>query len=304
MYLTGKWSFLIFASAALLCSVAVHAQSAGKTAEEFVYASTAGGPSAAVPLYHPKEVTRLHDKIMLGVEREAQTGGKSIRTLLFGGGPSVEDLRHMTHEAMLLAVLARMPTKQTVYDEFKSLGEVKEVDNLHIVVRASLSKVERLKRRSIVTVVTLIPDGKAWRAAIPSFLEARVDDALAAGPQDIATETATVKPLIKDPAWQSLLTKGIAILQQGNCERYFSEIMAPSFRQSLAPKAYDTIVKSCDNNSQGIRDKFRTGLELARDRDPSLEGDGSRVVYDLKREGLPYDKLVLTRIAGQWYVAE
>jgi hypothetical protein len=287
------------------CAAAAHGQSADKTAEEFVRAATAGGPAAAVPLYHPQEVTRLHDKIMLAIEREGQAGGKTVRSLLFGGGPSVEDLRHMTHEAMLLAIIAHLPPPKTFnYDEFKVLGTIKEGENLHVVVRASLNKVERLKRRSIVSLVSLAPYGKDWRALVPSAIEARVDDALASGPQDLPKEAGPIKPLIQDPGWKELLTRGIGILQRGQCDEYFSDIMAPSFRQSLAPKAFDTIVKSCDNNSQGSRDKFRTGLELARDRVPSVEGDGSRVVYDLSQEGLPFARLVLVRIAGRWYVAE
>jgi hypothetical protein len=294
-------------AAALLLGLAqaAHGQSAEKTAEEFVRAATAGGPAAALPLYHPKEMARVHDKIMLVVEREAESGGKTVRSILFGGGPSVEDLRHMTHETMLLAIIARLPPPKTFnYDEIKALGTIKEGDNVHVVVRASLSKVERLKRRSIVSLVSLEPYGKDWRVIVPSSIEARVDDVLAAGPQDEPNEAAPAAPVLQDPGWKELLTRGIGILQRGQCEEYFEQIMAPSFRRSLTAKAYDTIVKSCENNNQGSRDKFRTGLELARDRVPSVEGDGSKVVYDLSQEALPFERLVLVRIAGRWYVAE
>jgi hypothetical protein len=290
----------------LICGItaAAHcpAESTARLAEEFVRASTTAGPSAAVPLYHPNEVTRLHDKVMLGVEREAETGGKSIRTALFGAGPSLEDLRHMTHEAMLLAIIARLPAILAPYDEFKSLGEIKEGEMVHVTVRASLKKTERLKRRSIVSLVSALPYGKDWRAIVPAAIEARVDAALAVGPDESAA-AVPIKPALKDPAWKELLTRGAATLQRGECARYFSEIMAPNFRSSVTPKAFDTIVRGCENN-QGTRDKFRIGLELAEGRSPSIEAGGDRAVYNLSGEGLPYEQLVLVRVAGRWYVAE
>jgi hypothetical protein len=291
----------------LVCGVtaAAHcpAQSAARLAEEFVRAATTAGPSAAVPLYHPNEVTRLHDKVMLGVEREAETGGKSIRTALFGAGASLEDLRHMTHEAMLLAIIARLPSALAPYDDFKSLGEIKEGEMVHVPVRASLKKTERLKRRSIVSLVSALPYGKDWRAVVPAAIEVRIDDALAVGAEEPAAATLPIKPALKDPAWKELLMRGIATLQRGECARYFSEIMAPNFRASLAPKAFDTIVRGCENN-QGTREKFRIGLELAQSRSPSIEAGGDRAVYNLSGEGLPYERLVLVRVAGRWYVAE
>jgi hypothetical protein len=291
----------------LICGISAAAQcpaqSAARLAEEFVRASTTAGPSAAVPLYHPKEVTRLHDKVMLGVEREAEAGSKGIRTALFGAGPSVEDLRHMTHEAMLLAIIARLPSRIAPYDEFKSLGEIKDGEIVHVAVRASLTKTERLKRRSIVALVSALPYGKDWRAVVPSAIEARVDDALAAAPEEPLAAAVSIKPALKDPAWKELLARGVATLQRGECARYFSEIMAPTFRSSLAPKAFDTIVRGCENNP-GTRDKFRIGLELAEARSPSIEAGGDRAVYNLSGEGLPYEQLVLVRVAGRWYVAE
>ena len=160
----------------------VWAESAEKTAEAIVQATTAAGPSAAVILYEPAEVQRLRDKVLLAVEREAESGHKQVRTTLFGAGPSLDDVKRMTPENLLLAILAKIPSRTVKYDEFKALGSIKEGAMLHVVVRASLTKVDRLKRRSIVQVVSLLPSGKEWRAAIPSGIESYVDTVLAAAP--------------------------------------------------------------------------------------------------------------------------
>ena len=48
----------------------------------------------------------------------------------------------------------------------------------------------------------------------------------------------------------------------------------------------------------------RLGLELAAAREPKVESGGSKLIYDLNGEGLPYDHVTLTRIDGRWYVAE
>ena len=64
-----------------LVGAPAHAESPEKTAEAFVQISTSQGPSAAVILYHPDEVQRVRDKILLMCEREAESGRKSVRGL-------------------------------------------------------------------------------------------------------------------------------------------------------------------------------------------------------------------------------
>jgi len=76
----------LLAAAMLIATSAVHAESPEKTAEEFVQLSTSQGPSAAVILYHPNDVQRVHDKILLMCEREAESGRQQTRAALFGAG--------------------------------------------------------------------------------------------------------------------------------------------------------------------------------------------------------------------------
>jgi hypothetical protein len=280
------------------------AESPEKTAEAFVELSTGGGPSAAVILYQISEVQRIRDKVLLAAEREAESGRKQVRNALFGAGPSLDDVRRMTPENLLLAILARVPTRTTVYDKFKALGTVKEEDKLHVVVRASLEKVERIKRRSIVQVVTLLPSGKEWRAAIPSNIEAYIDSALAAAPDDAPPVVGAPVPAAPaDPAAKTLLARGIDLLNKGNCLTYFLDVMEPGFAKTMTQKSFDAIVRGCELNER-TREKFRVGLELAAAREPKVESGGSKLLYDLNGEGLPYDHVTLTRIDGRWYVAE
>jgi hypothetical protein len=304
---------LFVGAAALMIAMAAHAESAEKTAEEFVQLSTSQGASAAVILYHPNEVQRVRDKVLLSCEREAESGRKQVRAALFGAGVSLDDVRRMTPENLLLAIMAKLPARTTVYDEFKALGSVKEGENLHVVVRASLKKVERLKRRSVVQVVSLLPSGKEWRAAVPSGIEAYIDGVLAAAPEDIVASAvpattapgraASGAPAAKDPAWSALLARGIDLLSRGNCLTYFLDVVEPGFSKTMSPRNFDAVVRGCELNEH-TREKFRVGLELASTREPQVEQGGSRVTYDLSGEGLPYDHLTLLRVDGRWYVSE
>ena len=304
MRLTG----LFAASLTILwmAGTAAHADSPERTAEEFVQLATSQGPSAAVILYHPDEVQRVRDKILLMCEREAESGRKQIRGTLFGAGVTLDEVRRMTPENLLLAVMAKLPARTTVYDDFKALGTVKEGANLHVVVRASLKKVERLKRRSIVQVVSLLPSGKEWRAAVPSGIEAYIDGVLAASPDDlppVAAPPAPAAAAVKDAAWSALLTRGVDLLSRGNCLTYFLDVVEPGFSKTMSPKNFDSVVRGCELNDH-IREKYRLGLELAGGREPKVEQGGSKVTYDLSGEGLPYDHLTLVRLDGRWFVSE
>lgn len=297
----SSWLLLVI----LVLPATGRAESPEKTAETIVKLTTSGGPAAAVILYEPAEVQRLHDKVLLAAEREAESGRKQIRNALFGAGPDLDDLRRMTPENMLLAILARLPSRTARYDEFKALGSIREGEMLHVVVRASLTKVERLKRRTIVQLVTLLPSGKEWRGAIPSPIESYVDSVLAAAP-DLApavVPSPVPAPAVKDPAAAALLARGIDLLGKGNCLTYFLDVMEPGFSKTMTQKSFDAIVRSCELNDK-TRERFRVGLELASARDPKVENGGLKLVYDLNGEGLPYDKVTLVRIDGRWYVSE
>jgi hypothetical protein len=275
--LSRRWPRLAGGLLMVGWALVAQAESPEKTAEAFVELSTGGGPSAAVILYQFSEVQRVRDKVLLAAEREAESGRKQVRNALFGAGPSLDDVRRMTPENLLLAILARVPSRPVVYDKFKALGSVKEDEKLHVVVRASLEKVERIKRRSIVQVVTLLPSGKEWRAAIPSSIEAYIA--------------------------KTLLARGIDLLNKGNCLTYFLDVMEPGFAKTMTQKSFDAIVRGCELNER-TREKFRVGLELAAAREPKVESGGSKLIYDLNGEGLPYDHVTLTRIDGRWFVAE
>lgn len=300
---TRRWLGLACGLLLVGWSLSAQAESPEKTAEAFVELSTGGGPSAAVILYQFSEVQRVRDKVLLAAEREAESGRKQVRNALFGAGPSLDDVRRMTPENLLLAIMARVPSRPVQYDKFKALGTVKEEDKLHVVVRASLEKVERIKRRSIVQVVTLLPSGKEWRAAIPSNIEAYIDSVLAAAPDDTPAVVGSPATPPPDPAAKALLARGIELLTKGNCLTYFLDVMEPGFAKTMTQKSFDAIVRGCQLNER-TRDKFRVGLELSAAREPKVESGGSKLTYDLSGEGLPYDHVTLTRIDGRWYVAE
>ena len=209
--MSGRAIRAIFLGLALLAAcIPAWSESPEKTAEAIVQLTTSGGPGAAVILYEPAEVQRLHDKVLLAAEREAEGG----RTTLFGVGPTLDDLRRMTPENMLLAILAKLPARTTKYDEFKALGSVREGQMLHVVVRASLTRVERLKRRTIVQVVSLLPSGKEWRGVIPSGIESYVDAVLNEAPDHAPAGGTEPESISKVPVGDALVGSDGARLQQ------------------------------------------------------------------------------------------
>ena len=50
-------------------------------------------------------------------------------------------------------------------------------------------------------------------------------------------------------------------------------------------------------------DKF-TSLQLIRQRTPRFEYAGTRAIYDLSGQGLPFQSLAFELIDKQWYIAE
>jgi hypothetical protein len=92
-------------------------------------------------------------------------------------------------------------------------------------------------------------------------------------------------------------------LRASRCEDYYSKQMSPNFRRTTAPKALRTLVQACESRAE-VRERLLTAMRLARQVTPRLEYAGTRAVYDLRGQGLPFDALVLELFDKQWYIAE
>jgi len=93
------------------------------------------------------------------------------------------------------------------------------------------------------------------------------------------------------------------VLVEGKCDRYYREYLSPELRRTLSGRTLDTLVASC-NRSIASRELLIAALRIVRRSAPSFEAGGNRAVYDVEGQGLPYDRYVLERVDGKWYIAE
>ncbi|MFM7432275.1 MAG: hypothetical protein ACKO3O_02125, partial [Gammaproteobacteria bacterium] len=92
-------------------------------------------------------------------------------------------------------------------------------------------------------------------------------------------------------------------LVDGKCDRYYRDYLSPELRRSLSSRTLDSLVSGC-NRSIASRELLIAALRIVRRTAPALEREGNRAVYDVEGQGLPFDRYVLERIDGRWYIAE
>ena len=58
------------------------------------------------------------------------------------------------------------------------------------------------------------------------------------------------------------------------------------------------------NHVAEVRERFLAALQLIRQATPRFEYAGTRAIYDLSGQGLPFQSLAFELIDKQWYIAE
>ena len=79
-------------------------------------------------------------------------------------------------------------------------------------------------------------------------------------------------------------------LRAARCEEYYGRQMSPNFRRTTAPKALRALVSACQSRPE-IRERLLGAFRLARNVTPRFEYAGTRAIYDLRGQGLPFDTL-------------
>ena len=272
-----------------------------KLATAYIKGMASGDPAAVQGMFHPDELVQLRARILKVLEAEATQGGSAIRNRLFGAAMSMDDVRRLTHEAFF-ATLSRsfgMPAERI--EEVKILGVIEENSQLvHAVAR--IVPPESAQTRPRVTVVSMIKYGKDWRVQLPALLQARVDAALVV----VGESAAAAQDAAKVPTSPELITalkSGSETLRRGDCVEFFNEHMSPNFRSITAPKAMATLIKQCQTR-EDTRETYIAALDIAQSLNPRYEENGARAVYDMRGQGLPFQRFVLEKVENRWYVAE
>jgi len=273
-----------------------------KLATAYIKAAASGDPAALLGLYHPGELEDLRQRVLKALELEDEQGDGAIRSRLFGAAASVDEIRRLTPDNfyMTLARAVGLPTERI--EEVKILGIVEENSQLnHAVARVLPPKDANARAR--VAVVSLIRYGKEWRVQLTVWLQVRVDAALTATDDGTSAARPSAPRTVNSPDLMAALKAGSAVLRAGDCAEYFNVHMSPGFRSSTSAKALGALIKQCETREE-TRETYIDALEIAQRLSPKLEQDGTRAVYDMRGQGLPFERFVLEKLDDNWYIAE
>ena len=112
------------------------------------------------------------------------------------------------------------------------------------------------------------------------------------------------RPTPLSPGISELLARAEASLAAGHCEEYYNDFMSPNFNHATSKSARKTLIAACTNN-ENTRETMITTLRVVQELSPKYDLDGSRAIYDVSGQGLPYERFVLERGKDmRWYIAE
>jgi hypothetical protein len=276
---------------------------------EFLSAAASGDPQAVAAAIHPDDLRNLRLRILLLLHEEAERGDATVRTRMFGVGMPLEELDRLTDTAFYSTLAHKLYLAGREYSQVEGLAALAEPDGRVIVVVRGHQPRDHGKVQ-VESVVALRPYGKDWKAALPSELEAQVDDliagrsiAVAGSPLGAAPASASVSTAAALPAIVELLDNGTQALSAGRCDDYYNKLMSPNFRRVTGKKALEALVASCQN-SMGTRQLLLSTLHIVRGLQPHYENESRRAVYDLSGQGLPYQTFSVEQVDKRWYVAE
>ena len=162
----------------------------------------------------------------------------------------------------------------------------------------------------VVVMVGLMQYGQQWRAIVPTEIEAQLDDLIEgrasagqAPPPAASSVEAAPAPQPLAPGISELLARAEAALAAGNCQEYYDQFMSPNFNRSTSRSARKTLVTACTNN-ENTRETLITTLRIVQELSPRYDLKGTRAIYDVSGQGLPYERFVVEREGDRWFIAE
>jgi hypothetical protein len=279
-------------------------------AEQFLNAVASGNAQAIAQELHPDELEKLRSRLLEMLRAEGSRSDNTYRSRLFGPGRSLTEIENMTAVRFYAALSDRLRIRARPYQKFDWLAAVPDGKVVYLLGHGIPAK-ERGSVRVVVTVA-LMQYGAQWRAAIPSEIEAQIDDLLegravaAPAPTGSAANgaAATAPSVPLAPGISELLARAEATLADGHCEEYYSQFMSPNFNKATSRSARKTLVTAC-TNSESTRETMITTLRVVQELTPRYDMGGTRAIYDVSGQGLPYERFVLERDKDmRWYIAE
>jgi hypothetical protein len=287
-------------------------------AEEYLAAQATGDARAMALSIHQDELESLRKRLLDDMKLEADRNDSLLRTRLFGAGMPLLDIERLTPQGFFVTLSQRLRISGRQFEHVDWLAAVPDSGSMVQMV----GRLRPPKEMGVVRVpvlVSIVPWGKDWKAAMPLELQAQIDDlrtgrtrSSASAPPVAAATPATAAPAsVPAPAPAAanpaaileLLQAGEDSLATARCNTYYNEQMSPNFRKMTAAKALRALVSACEGRP-ALREQLQSALRIARTLSPRYEYSGTRAVYDLSGQGLPYSKLVLEQVDKRWYIAE
>ena len=283
--------------------------------EQFLGAVASGEPQAIAYAIHPADIEALRTRLLNLMREEAKKGDFTIRSRLFGQAMPLADLERLTAPLFFASLFRKLYITARDYRDADYIGAVPDRDGLVHVLLWGRQPKERGDVK-VLNVVTIKPYGADWKAAMPSELEAQIDDLihgrrsrtmvgprLADGPAPASGSGSATTEAFTPPEITEMLEAVENALVEGKCDVYYREYMSPNFRRVTSKKAMEDLIAACQN-SLGTREMLLSTIRLVRSLHPRLTYEGQRAVYDLSGAGLPYERFSLEQVKKRWYIAE
>src|SRR5262245_20261974 len=268
-----------------------------RAVETFLNAVASGNPQAVAMTIHPDDIEGLRTRILTKLREEAKQNDSTLRVRLFGQGLPLAEIERLTAPNFYAALSRKLWLTARDYQDADYVGALPDRGGLvQVVLRGK--QPEGRRDVEVVNVVTIKPWGKGWKAALPSEIEAQIDDLtnarkttfamvprviersyigqiLGNSPAANATGTASPPPAAAPDATASagivtLLDSAEKSLADGNCEDYYKKAMSPNFRRVTSKKALESLIASC-TNSLGTREMLSSTLRIVRGLSPNYE---------------------------------
>jgi hypothetical protein len=301
-----------------------------RAVEQFLDAVASGNPQAVAMAIHADDIEALRTRVLTLLRDEAKKGDSTIRGRLFGPGLPLSEIERFTAINFYAAIGRKLFITAREYSDAKYLGSVPDSNGVVQVVMKGEQPRDHGKVL-VVNTVAIKPWGKDWKAAMPSEIEAQIDDLITGRRSNFAmvprgsdpspprtaaavaaaagsgTSPGSASPTASEgatlPGIVALLDGAEKALNAGNCEQYYKEHMSPNFRRVTSKKALEALIGSC-KNSMATKEMLTSTVHIVRSLAPKFEYQGQRAVYDLAGQGLPYERFALEQVDKRWYIAE
>jgi hypothetical protein len=282
-----------------------------RAAEEYLAAVASGDARALAQAIHESELTLLRKRLLDEMLLEADRNESLLRSRWFGSGMPLSDIERLTPQNFFATLAQKLRFGGRQFEDVDWLAAVPDSGGMvHMVGRGKPPK--EFGRVRVPVLVSIVPWGKDWKAAMPLELQAQIDDLATARVRTPVAPTAaavptpsatTAAPAPSPAAILEVLQAAEDNLKAKRCEDYYGKQMSPNFRRTTAAKAFRALVTACENRDE-LRERLIAAVRLARTSTPRFEYAGTRATYDMRGQGLPFAALVLEQIDKRWYIAE